>query len=230
GGGAGLHRRDGALQPERRRAGPEHLREAGGGGTLSGGARPAERRARPGRDARRRGGRRSLVAPRPDGPHRRGGGADGAIRGGGAPRQARLRGGPGVPRLLPEAGLLGPPRGERRPPGLPDDAGRRLPAADGRTLVPPRHPHSRQDVKRPIVGVTIGYSSENREVFSLRDDYVRAVESAGGLPLVLAPGTPEDAPLLLDRLDGLLLTGGADVDPTHYGEEPHESVTRVIPE
>ena len=85
-------------------------------------------------------------------------------------------------------------------------------------------------MKRPIVGVTIGYSSENREVFSLRDDYVRAVESAGGLPLVLAPGTPEDAPLLLDRLDGLLLTGGADVDPTHYGEEPHESVTRVIPE
>jgi len=85
-------------------------------------------------------------------------------------------------------------------------------------------------VKRPLVGITIGYSSENREIFSLRDDYVRAVETAGGLPLVLAPGTPEDAPFLLDRLDGLLLTGGADVDPGLYGEEAHESVTRVIPE
>jgi putative glutamine amidotransferase len=85
-------------------------------------------------------------------------------------------------------------------------------------------------VKRPLVGITIGYSSENSEIFSLRDDYVRAVETAGGLPLVLAPGTAEDAPFLLDRLDGLLLTGGADVDPGLYGEEAHETVTRVIPE
>ena len=83
---------------------------------------------------------------------------------------------------------------------------------------------------RPLVGITIGYSSESREVFALRDDYVRAVETAGGLPLVLAPGAPEDAPLLLDRVDALLLTGGADVDPRLYGEPAHETVTRVIPE
>jgi putative glutamine amidotransferase len=85
-------------------------------------------------------------------------------------------------------------------------------------------------VKRPLIGITIGYSSQDREIFSLRDDYVRAVEKAGGLPLVLAPGTADDAPALLDHLDGLLLTGGADVDPELYGEAPHESVTRVIPE
>jgi putative glutamine amidotransferase len=84
-------------------------------------------------------------------------------------------------------------------------------------------------VKRPLIGITIGYS-QDREIFALRDDYVRAVETAGGLPLVLAPGTPEDAPVLLDRLDGLLLTGGADVDPGLYGETAHETVTRVIPE
>jgi putative glutamine amidotransferase len=85
-------------------------------------------------------------------------------------------------------------------------------------------------VKRPVIGVTIGYSSENREIFALRDDYVRAVEKAGGLPLVLAPGTAKDAPALLDHLDGLLTTGGADIDPGLYGETPHETVTRVIPE
>ena len=85
-------------------------------------------------------------------------------------------------------------------------------------------------MKRPLIGITIGYSSQDREIFSLRDDYVRAVEKAGGLPLVLAPGTAEDAPSLLDHLDGLLLTGGADVDPELYGEAPHESVSRVIPE
>jgi putative glutamine amidotransferase len=81
-----------------------------------------------------------------------------------------------------------------------------------------------------VIGITIGYSSQNHEFFALRDDYVRAVEKAGALPMVLAPGHPEDAPDLLSRLDGLLLTGGADVDPGLYGEQPHETVTRVIPE
>jgi putative glutamine amidotransferase len=84
-------------------------------------------------------------------------------------------------------------------------------------------------VSRPLVGITIGYSKEP-EFFTLRDDYVRAVEKAGGLPVVLAPGRPDDAADLLSRLDGLLLTGGADVDPVLYGEEAHETVTRVIPE
>ena len=85
-------------------------------------------------------------------------------------------------------------------------------------------------MKRPVIGITIGYSIQDREIFALRDDYVRAVERAGGLPVVLAPGTPEDAPVLLDHLDGLLLTGGADVDPGLYGQPPHETVTRIIPE
>jgi putative glutamine amidotransferase len=80
------------------------------------------------------------------------------------------------------------------------------------------------------VGLTIGYSAKTNEVFSLRDDYVRSVEKAGGLPLVFAPGRPEDAGALLLRVDALVLSGGADVDPAHYDEEPHETVTRVIPE
>jgi len=85
-------------------------------------------------------------------------------------------------------------------------------------------------VRRPLIGITIGYSSRNQEIFSLRDDYVRAVEKASALPVVLAPGRPEDAAELLARVDGLLLTGGADVDPGLYGEDPHETVKRVIPE
>jgi putative glutamine amidotransferase len=82
---------------------------------------------------------------------------------------------------------------------------------------------------RPLIGVTIGYS-EKPDVFALRDDYVRAVEAGGGLPVVLAPGTPEDAREHVARLDGLLLTGGADVDPGHYGEAAHPALGRVIPE
>jgi len=53
--------------------------------------------------------------------------------------------------------------------------------------------------------------------------YVRAVARAGGRPLLIAP-TPadlDDPEPLLDLLDGVLVTGGADLDPGSYGAEPH---------
>lgn len=83
---------------------------------------------------------------------------------------------------------------------------------------------------RPLVGVTIGSDPRRQEHFSLRRDYLRAVEAAGGLPVVVAPGRPEDAAPLLQRLQALVLSGGDDVDPAHYGETPHESVTEIEPE
>ena len=53
--------------------------------------------------------------------------------------------------------------------------------------------------------------------------YLRAIEAGGGLPVVLAPDDPALADLLLDRLDGLCLAGGPDVDPLTYGHaERHE--------
>jgi putative glutamine amidotransferase len=79
-------------------------------------------------------------------------------------------------------------------------------------------------VKRPAIGVAIENARQEPEVFRLREDYVRSVETAGGLPLVVAPGRPEDAPEFLDHVAGLLLTGGADIHPRHYGEEPHEKL------
>jgi len=86
---------------------------------------------------------------------------------------------------------------------------------------------------RPPVGLTIG-NSRDAEVFALRDDYVRALETAGGLPFVLAPGDPEDAPEMaaeyLDRVQALVLSGGADIDPALYGEARHRTVTQVFPE
>ena len=55
-------------------------------------------------------------------------------------------------------------------------------------------------------------------------DYARAVVRAGGLPVWI----PVDAPLdLLERLDGLLLSGGDDISPSAYGQEPHPSVAGV---
>ncbi len=83
---------------------------------------------------------------------------------------------------------------------------------------------------RPAIGVTIGYDDRRTGLHLLRQDYVRSVEQAGGLPLVLAPGRPDDAPEILDRLQGLLLTGGSDVDPALYGASPHPKLGKVVRE
>lgn len=85
-------------------------------------------------------------------------------------------------------------------------------------------------MSRPAVGVTIAYDGRREAFFHLRKDYVRSVEQEGGLPLVLAPGRAGDAKELLKRLDALVLTGGDDVDPAFYGEQPHTSVRGLVHE
>lgn len=62
--------------------------------------------------------------------------------------------------------------------------------------------------------------------------YVEAVQRAGGLALLLAPdarvaAAPDE---LLDLIDGLMLAGGVDVDPSTYGQEPHAETTGWVPE
>jgi len=58
------------------------------------------------------------------------------------------------------------------------------------------------------------------------ESYVRAIRESGGIPVVL-PNTesnPQAIADYLERLDGLLLPGGADIPPSEYGEEAHETV------
>ena len=60
--------------------------------------------------------------------------------------------------------------------------------------------------------------------------YFRAVERAGGLPVMLAPGDPDLAADILSRLDGVLLAGGPDIDPSFYGAGPHPQLGPTWPE
>lgn len=83
---------------------------------------------------------------------------------------------------------------------------------------------------RPPIGITIACDERRHGWFGLREDYVRSVERAGGLALVLVPGGPRDAPELVARLHGLLLSGGSDVDPALYGAAPHPKLGRVVRE
>jgi putative glutamine amidotransferase len=57
----------------------------------------------------------------------------------------------------------------------------------------------------------------------LPSDYARAVEAAGGVPVLLPPALPyaDAAHEVVARLDGLIIAGGADVDPDRYAAEAH---------
>jgi putative glutamine amidotransferase len=59
------------------------------------------------------------------------------------------------------------------------------------------------------------------------DDYVESIKRAGAEPVVLS--NDDDPSAVLDRIDGLLLTGGLDVDPALYNESPHPA-TETAPE
>ena len=81
----------------------------------------------------------------------------------------------------------------------------------------------------PLVGVTTSVTVDRYpERAYLNSAYVRAVELAGGAPVLLPPPLGADArDALWARLDGLLLTGGGDVDPQHFGEPRHPTLVEV---
>jgi len=79
---------------------------------------------------------------------------------------------------------------------------------------------------RPVVGITLG--DGGRPGFhAMREDYVRSVEQAGAVPVVLPPLRAEDVAALVGRLDGVLLSGGVDLDPVLFGQAPHPKLGQV---
>jgi putative glutamine amidotransferase len=91
----------------------------------------------------------------------------------------------------------------------------------------------------PIIGITATLKEDVDAVaerplgrFVRADlDYVEGVAGAGGAPLVLPPvGDRSVAEALIHGLDGLLLSGGSDLDPSYYGEEPAPELGVTLPE
>src|SRR5882724_10053256 len=97
--------------------------------------------------------------------------------------------------------------------------------------------HNLHDVSRPVIGICTAlerakWSVWDQEAMLTPRGYVDAVHRAGGLALLLPPD-PElegDPDQVLDMLDGLILAGGADIDPAQYGSERHEQTTGTVPE
>lgn len=76
-----------------------------------------------------------------------------------------------------------------------------------------------QPCAKPLIGVTANFSEGQLQ---LAPGYFRSVEAAGGIPVIIAPKRMPNAnmSLLLDHIDGLLLSGGADINPILVGEDP----------
>jgi putative glutamine amidotransferase len=87
---------------------------------------------------------------------------------------------------------------------------------------------------RPVIGITtyvtpVTHGDWNEEAAHVPADYVRAVEHAGGRPLLVPPsegGIDET----LDALHGVIFSGGGDLDPETYGQDAHAQTKGVVAE
>ena len=83
---------------------------------------------------------------------------------------------------------------------------------------------------RPLIGITTSvnlrdYETQDQSVVMIPESYPKAVKEAGGIPLLITECV--DANELLDILDGLIISGGRDINPRLYGEELHEKTTDI---
>jgi len=86
-------------------------------------------------------------------------------------------------------------------------------------------------VARPLIGITTyvtpaKWGAWELEAALIPVDYVRAVERAGGRAL-LVPPSEDGVEETLQALDGLLFSGGSDLDPDLYDQEPHDETSGV---
>jgi len=90
---------------------------------------------------------------------------------------------------------------------------------------------------RPVIGLCTAlerarWSVWDQQATLLPRGYLDAVQRGGGLAVMLSPDPAlvEDPSEALDLIDGLVLAGGADIDPASYGATPHEKTSGTVPE
>lgn len=96
---------------------------------------------------------------------------------------------------------------------------------------------------KPLIGICTNYSTEQsigqatglglqeQEWHLLADDYISVIEKAGGIPVILPlTESNETRKQLLGKLDGILFTGGSDIDPQQYGELPRYGLGSIAPQ
>jgi putative glutamine amidotransferase len=94
---------------------------------------------------------------------------------------------------------------------------------------------AREEKVRPVLGLTTYLQQAQTGIWDVRASFLPAiyfegVSLAGGIAVLLPP-QPVDADIasrVLDGLDGLIITGGRDVDPASYGHEPHPATDEAV--
>ncbi len=91
--------------------------------------------------------------------------------------------------------------------------------------------------KRPVIGICTAlehaqWGAWSKPAALLAYEYLHEIQRAGGLALMVPPDpaletNPDE---VLDQLDGLILAGGCDVDPSTYDAEPHPETKGTVPE
>jgi putative glutamine amidotransferase len=92
-------------------------------------------------------------------------------------------------------------------------------------------------VRRPVIGICAAierarWGAWDQDAALLPLSYVQAVQRAGGIALIVPPDEAllDDAADVLDLFDGLMLAGGADIDPASYGREAQPETTDTVRE
>lgn len=80
---------------------------------------------------------------------------------------------------------------------------------------------------KPIIGIS---SSLKDQVLLVPTDNIQAISDHGGVPIVLPNLQGDEVESIAQLIDGLLLTGGGDIDPTLFGEEPLQGLGTITPE
>jgi putative glutamine amidotransferase len=84
-----------------------------------------------------------------------------------------------------------------------------------------------------LIGITTAHMPhpDGLPMVAVQESYVRSVQNAGGIPLLIPLGLSiAELLVILQRIDGLLLTGGGDIDPARFGGQSHPSVHQVDPD
>jgi gamma-glutamyl-gamma-aminobutyrate hydrolase PuuD len=87
---------------------------------------------------------------------------------------------------------------------------------------------------KPVIGITTyltraKFGTWEDDTALVPADYVRAIERGGGRAL-LVPPSDQAIEETLDSLDGVLFSGGADIDPEFYGQDAHPETKGIVPE
>ncbi|WP_252504758.1 gamma-glutamyl-gamma-aminobutyrate hydrolase family protein [Sporosarcina sp. Marseille-Q4943] len=80
---------------------------------------------------------------------------------------------------------------------------------------------------KPVIGIT---SNIDSTAHTLQHTYIQAVITTGGIPLIIPTGVESDVQQITTLLDGLLITGGGDINPQLFDEEPLPQLGNVTPE